>query len=159
MNPERSDALVFFGATGDLAFKKIFPALYAMTRAGQLDVPVIGVARSGWSAEQFRARARQSVEQGGKVDEVAFASLAANLRYVQGEYETPDTYVALRSALGAAAHPLHYLAVPPIRGAYHSGKTAYFIERPGLGTDDSPCGQALVIEVPALQTAFHPGHR
>ena len=127
MNPERSDALVFFGATGDLAFKKIFPALYAMTRAGQLEVPVIGVARSEWTVEQFRARARQSVERAGAVDEVIFASLASKLQYVQGEYEAPETYVALRSALGAATHPLHYLAVPPtmfepvIRGLGASG--------------------------------------
>ena len=127
MTSERSDALVFFGATGDLAFKKIFPALYAMTRAGHLAMPVIGVARSEWTGEQFRARARQSVERAGAVDEATFASLASNLRYVQGEYEAPDTYVALRSALGAAARPLHYLAVPPtmfepvIRGLGASG--------------------------------------
>jgi len=127
MNPERSDALVFFGATGDLAFKKIFPALYAMTRAGQLDVPVIGVARSEWTVEQFCARARQSVERAGVVDEATFARLASNLRYVRGEYEALDTYVALRSTLGSAAHPLHYLAVPPtmfepvIRGLAASG--------------------------------------
>ena len=127
MNAERSDALVFFGATGDLAFKKIFPALYAMTRAGQLAVPVIGVARSGWTGEQFRARARQSVERAGAVDEATFSSLASNLRYVQGEYEAPETYVTLRSTLGSAAHPLHYLAVPPtmfepvIRGLGASG--------------------------------------
>ena len=127
MSSERSDALVFFGATGDLAFKKIFPALYAMTRAGQLAVPVIGVARSEWTEGQFRARARESVERAGPVDEATFASLASILRYVQGEYEKPDTYVALRSALGAAARPLHYLAVPPtmfepvIRGLGASG--------------------------------------
>ena len=115
MKPERSDALVFFGATGDLAFKKIFPALYAMTRAHQLDVPVIGVARSEWTVEQFRARARASVEHegDGQVDEASFARLASNLRYVQGDYGTSDTYVALRSALGHAARPLHYLAIPP----------------------------------------------
>ena len=127
MSRERSDALVFFGATGDLAFKKIFPALYAMTEAGHLDVPIIGVARSEWTVEQFRARARESVERAGAVNEATFARLAANLRYVQGEYEAPGTYVALRSALGAAAHPLHYLAVPPtmfepvIRGLGESG--------------------------------------
>ena len=113
MKPERSDALVFFGATGDLAFKKIFPALYDMTRAGQLDVPVIGVARSQWTLEQFCQRARQSVERAGAVDEAIFARLAANLRYVQGEYGAPETYVALRSALGSAVRPLHYLAIPP----------------------------------------------
>lgn len=127
MRSERSDALVFFGATGDLAYKKIFPALHAMTRTGQLDVPVIGVARSEWTGEQFRARARQSVEQAGELDEVAFASLASNLRYVQGDYEAPDTYVKLRAALGGAKRPLHYLAVPPtmfepvIRGLGASG--------------------------------------
>jgi glucose-6-phosphate 1-dehydrogenase len=127
MNAERSDALVFFGATGDLAFRKIFPALYAMTRAGQLDVPVIGVARSDWTVAQFRERARQSVENAGTVDETTFARLAFNLRYVQGEYEAPETYVALRSELGSAKHPLHYLAVPPtmfepvIRGLGVSG--------------------------------------
>ena len=113
MKPERSDALVFFGATGDLAFKKIFPALYAMTRANQLDLPVIGVARSDWTAEQFRTRARESVAQGGHVDEASFARLASNLRYVQGDYAAHDTYVALRAALGGAARPLHYLAIPP----------------------------------------------
>jgi glucose-6-phosphate 1-dehydrogenase len=127
MTSGRSDALVFFGATGDLAFKKIFPALYAMTRAGQLDVPVIGVARSAWSLEQFRTRARQSVERTGEVDEATFARLSSNLQYVQGEYASADTYVRLRSALGAASSPLHYLAVPPtmfepvIRGLGASG--------------------------------------
>ncbi len=143
MNRERSDALVFFGATGDLAFKKIFPALYAMTRAGQLDVPIIGVARSEWTVEQFRARARQSVEHAGVVDEVTFASLASHLRYVQGEYEAPDTYVALRSALGTATHPLHYLAVPPtmfeavIRGLGASGcsRNARIIVEKPFGRD------------------------
>ena len=115
MTSERSDALVFFGATGDLAFKKIFPALYDMTRAGQLDMPVIGVARSEWTVEQFRARARESVARAGEVDEASFARLASHLGYVQGEYGAPDTYVALRSALGDAARPLHYLAVPPTR--------------------------------------------
>src|SRR5687768_9013971 len=127
MSAERSDALVFFGASGDLAFKKIFPALYAMTRGRQLNMPVIGVARSAWTLEQFRARARQSLESIGAIDEATFASLASNLQYVQGEYEAPDTYVALRGALGTAAHPLHYLAVPPtmfepvIRGLGASG--------------------------------------
>jgi glucose-6-phosphate 1-dehydrogenase len=127
VSQERSDALVFFGATGDLAFKKIFPALYAMTEAGQLDVPVIGVARSEWTVEQFRARARESVERTGAVDEATFASLAARLCYVQGEYAAPGTYFALRTALGTAARPLHYLAVPPtmfapvIRGLGESG--------------------------------------
>ena len=105
--------MVFFGATGDLAFKKIFPALHAMTRAGQLSVPVIGVARSDLTVDQFRARARQSVERAGDVDEATFARLASNLQYVRGEYEAADTYTALHTALGSATSPLHYLAVPP----------------------------------------------
>src|SRR5213595_3868525 len=113
MNPHRSDALVFFGATGDLAFKQIFPALYAMTLREQLLMPVIGVARSAWTLERFRAHARRSVEQGGAVDEAAFAKLAARLQYVEGDYHGPDTYVALRAALGDAKRPLHYLAIPP----------------------------------------------
>ena len=113
MNPHRSDALVFFGATGDLAFKQIFPALYAMTVRDQLLMPVIGVARSAWTLERFRAHARRSVEQGGTVDEAAFAKLAARLQYVEGDYNGPDTYVALRAALGDTQRPLHYLAIPP----------------------------------------------
>src|SRR5688572_28813704 len=113
MSAERSDALVFFGASGDLAFKKIFPALYAMTRGRQLNMPVIGVARSEWTVEQFRARARESVARDGEVDEASFARLASNLRYVQGEYGAKQTYVALRAALGSAVRPLHYLAIPP----------------------------------------------
>jgi glucose-6-phosphate 1-dehydrogenase len=139
MNSERSDALVFFGATGDLAFKKIFPALYAMTRAGQLDMPVIGVARSQWTAEQFRARARQSVEHTGAVDETTFAILAANLQYVQGEYEAPSTYVALREALGDARAPLHYLAVPP---------TMFAPVVRGLGASGCSRNARIVVEKP-----------
>ena len=113
MNPDRSDALVFFGATGDLAFKKIFPALYAMTHRKQLRMPVIGVARSAWTLERFRAHARQSVEQDGPVDEATFARLAASLQYVEGDYTDQDTYVALRTALRDAKRPLYYLAIPP----------------------------------------------
>ena len=155
MTAERSDALVFFGATGDLAFKKIFPALYAMTRAGRLDLPVIGVARSEWTVEQFRARARQSIERVGAVDESAFVRLASNLRYVQGEYESPNTYVALRSALGSAAHPLHYLAVPP---------TMFEPVILGLGASGCSRNARIVVEKPfgrdlasarALTTTLH----
>src|SRR5439155_23844111 len=113
VNPNRSDAVVFFGATGDLAFKQIFPALYAMTVRDQLLMPVISVARSAWTLERFRAHARRSVEQGGTVDEAAFAKLAARLQYVEGDYNGPDTYVALRGALGDTQRPLHYLAIPP----------------------------------------------
>ncbi len=114
MRPERSDALVFFGITGDLAYKKIFPALHAMARRGMLDLPVVGVASSPMSQEALVARARTSItEHGGGVDEAAFTELAASLRYVQGDYREPGTYAALRKALGSARHPLHYLAIPP----------------------------------------------
>jgi glucose-6-phosphate 1-dehydrogenase len=113
MTPPRSDALVFFGATGDLAYKKIFPALQSMARRGHLDVPVIAVARSGWTLEQMRARARDSVTQHGGLDPEAFAKLESRLRYVDGDYRDPSTYVALRAALGDARRPAHYLAIPP----------------------------------------------
>ena len=113
MNAPRSDAFVFFGASGDLAFKKIFPALLAMTRRGELEIPVIGVARSGWTLEQFRARALDSIEHHGVVDRAAFDQLAAKLRYVDADYREPDTYTTIRAALGAARNPLYYLAIPP----------------------------------------------
>ncbi len=108
-----SDALVFFGASGDLAFKKVFPALQAMARRGRLNVPVVGVARSNWKLEQLRARARASIEQHGTIDEAAFAKLSAALRYVDGDYHDDATYAALRKELGDAKRPLHYLAIPP----------------------------------------------
>lgn len=114
MSAPRSDALVFFGVTGDLAYKKIFPALHAMARRGALDVPVIGVASSDWTVEQLRARAHASItEFGGGVDERAFSILSDHLRYVRGNYREGSTYAALHEALGGAEHPLHYLAVPP----------------------------------------------
>ena len=111
--PPRSDALVIFGASGDLAYKKIFPALAAMTRRGHLDVPVVGVARSDWTLERFRRRVRESIEQHGRLDETGFAKLAERLRYVRGDYGDPATMDALRKALGSAEHPLYYLALPP----------------------------------------------
>ena len=99
MSPPRSDALVIFGATGDLAYKKIFPALDAMTRRGHLDVPVIGVARSDWTLEQFRVRARESIERNGhdKLDEATFARLRERLRYVRGDYGHAATMKALHT--------------------------------------------------------------
>ena len=109
----RSDALVFFGATGDLAYKKIFPALLHMIRRGNLDVPVIGIAKSGWSLEQLRAFARESIAQHGGVDETLFAKLMERLRYVDGDYRDPATYASLRQLLNGAQRPLHYLAIPP----------------------------------------------
>ncbi|MDQ3906338.1 MAG: glucose-6-phosphate dehydrogenase [Actinomycetota bacterium] len=113
MVAEPSDALVFFGATGDLAYKQIFPALQALVKRGRLALPVVGVALAGWNVDQLRARARQSLEQYGSVDEAAFAKLSAQLRYVDGDYRDPATYSRLRAALGDAQRPLHYLAIPP----------------------------------------------
>jgi glucose-6-phosphate 1-dehydrogenase len=113
MNTSQSDALVLFGATGDLAFKKIFPALHGMAKRGHLDVPVIGVGRSDWTADQLRARARNSLEKQGNVDSVAFENLAGFLRYVSVDYSKPATFQALRKELGGATRPAHYLAIPP----------------------------------------------
>jgi glucose-6-phosphate 1-dehydrogenase len=114
MNAIHSDALVFFGATGDLAYKKIFPALQAMIKRGHLDIPVIGVARKGMSLDQFRARAKDSVEKHGGLDSAAFAKLSSLLKYVSGDYGDRATFDALRKELGAAQHPSHYLAIPPV---------------------------------------------
>jgi glucose-6-phosphate 1-dehydrogenase len=110
----RTDALVFFGATGDLAYKKIFPSLQAMIKRGNLDVPIIGVAKAGWKLEQFRARARDSLEQHGGLDEAAFAKMLSLLRYVDGDYADVRTFTDLRRELGRAQHPAHYLAIPPV---------------------------------------------
>jgi glucose-6-phosphate 1-dehydrogenase len=110
----RSDAFVFFGATGDLAHKMVFPALQMLAKHGHLDIPVIGVAKAGWNLEQLIARARDSLESyGGGVDADAFARLCSRLHYIDGDYEDPDTFARLRKALGPATHPLHYLAIPP----------------------------------------------
>jgi len=108
-----SDAFVFFGATGDLAYKKIFPALYAMVRRSGLDIPIIGMARAGWTLDKLRARARDSVEHGGDFDPGCFEKLAAQLRYVDGDYTDAATYTKLKQALGLATRPIHYLAIPP----------------------------------------------
>ena len=114
MSATHSDALVFFGATGDLAYKKIFPTLQAMIRHGHLDAPVIGVAKAGWGLEQFRERARDSLDKHGGVDAAAFAKLCTLLRYVDGDYKDPATFQELRKQLGGAEHPAHYLAIPPV---------------------------------------------
>ena len=111
--PTDADALVFFGATGDLAYKKIFPSLQAMVKRGHLNVPVIGVAKAGWDIEQFRERARDSLDKHGGLDPTAFAKLLALLRYVDGDYGDAATFAALRQALGPAQRPMHYLAIPP----------------------------------------------
>ena len=113
MNDTHSDALVFFGATGDLAYKKIFPALQAMIRRGNLDVPIIGVARAGWSLDQLKARACDSLARHGGVDAAACERLTGLLRFVGGDYDDPATFAALRRELGNARRPAHYLAIPP----------------------------------------------
>jgi glucose-6-phosphate 1-dehydrogenase len=113
MNGPHSDALVFFGATGDLAYKKIFPALQAMVKRGNLDIPIIGVAKAGWSLDQLRARAKESVERYGGLDRDAFDRMSRLLRYVSGDYQDRATFQELRKQLNSAAHPAFYLAIPP----------------------------------------------
>ena len=113
MTTAHSDALVFFGATGDLAYKKIFPALQALIQRGELDMPVIGMGRAGWTLDRLRKRAHDSLEQNGGVDAEAFAKLSAQLHYVGGDYQDSATYERLQQALGRAVRPLHYLAIPP----------------------------------------------
>jgi glucose-6-phosphate 1-dehydrogenase len=139
MSATTSDALVFFGATGDLAFKKIFPALQAMVKRGNLSVPVIGVAKAGWTLENLRARARASLESHGGVDAAAFKTLSGLLRYVDGDYEDPATFAALRRELGTAQHPAHYLAIPP---------SLFGLVVQQLGKSQSAAGARVIIEKP-----------
>jgi glucose-6-phosphate 1-dehydrogenase len=114
MSNQLSDAFVFFGATGDLAHKKIFPSLQSMIKHGSLNVPIIGVAKSGWTVEQLRERARDGITKfGGGVDEAAFKKLCELLQYIDGDYNSDDTYKKLRNQLGKAECPTHYLAIPP----------------------------------------------
>ncbi len=114
MNESHSDALVFFGATGDLAYKKIFPSLQAMVKRGTLDVPVVCVAKSGWNIDQLRARVQDSLEKHGGLDKPAFDKLIGLLHYIDGDYKEKSTFEALRRELGAAKRPAHYLAIPPV---------------------------------------------
>jgi glucose-6-phosphate 1-dehydrogenase len=114
MSDSHSDALVFFGATGDLAYKKIFPSLQAMIKRGHLDIPVIGVAKAGWNLEQLRARAQDSVEKHGGLDRAAFEKLSQLLRYVDGDYKDAATFEAIRRELQGVERPAHYLAIPPL---------------------------------------------
>ena len=141
MDTQPTDAFVFFGATGDLAFRQIFPALQALVRRGVLSVPIVGVGRSGWSLEQFIARARESVQHyaDGRFDEVAFQKLAALMRYVDGDYRDAATFSRLRTALGEARAPLHYLAIPP---------TMFAVVIGGLATANCVSGGRLVVEKP-----------
>jgi glucose-6-phosphate 1-dehydrogenase len=108
-----SDALVFFGATGDLAYKKIFPALMALVRRGRLDIPIVGVAKSGWTRDQLVERARASITEAGKFDAECFERLVSRLRYVDGDYAAAETFKSVCAELGDAKRPLHYLAIPP----------------------------------------------
>ncbi|MFT3961389.1 glucose-6-phosphate dehydrogenase [Propionivibrio sp.] len=112
--PRQSDALVLFGATGDLAYKKLFPALYAMVKHGALDVPVIGVASPKWQEAQVRERIARSLEEHGGIDDAqAFDRLLARFRFVGGNYNDAGTFQAIRNALPDARRPTHYLAIPP----------------------------------------------
>ena len=139
MNAPHSDAFVFFGATGDLAFKKIFPSLQAMIKRGHLNMPVIGVARSAKNVDELRARARASVEQHGGLDPVAFGKLSSLLRYVQGDNSDPATYQALRQALGEAKQPAYYLAIPP---------TIFGVVVEQLGKSGCGQGARVIVEKP-----------
>lgn len=140
MTDSRTDALVLFGATGDLAFKKIFPALQAMIKRGHLTVPVIGVAKANRNVEQLRDRVRESLKQyGGGVDEAAFARLVQLLQYVDGDYREEETFTRLRRILGGARHPLYYLAIPP---------SVFPIAVEGLGKSGCAQGARVVVEKP-----------
>ena len=143
MTALRSDALIVFGATGDLAHKKIFPALQAMIRRGHLDVPVAGVGRSKWTLDQFKARAKDSLERHEGLDPAAYAKLSSFLNYVGGDYGDPTTFANLRKALGAVQRPLYYLVIPPsafttvVEGLVKSGcvKDARLVVEKPFGRD------------------------
>jgi glucose-6-phosphate 1-dehydrogenase len=135
-----SDALVFFGATGDLAYKKIFPALQAMVKRGNLNVPVIGVAKAGWNLDQLKARAKDSLEKHGGLDPAAFTKLSGLLRYVDGAYEDGAIFQAIRKELGLAQRPAHYLAIPPIL----FGTVVEQLGKSGC----APAGGRVVVEKP-----------
>jgi len=112
-NSAHADTLVFFGATGDLAYKKIFPALQAMVKRGTLKVPIIGVAREDWTLDQLKARAKESLEKHGGLDPEAFDKLCGLLRFVSGDYNIPSTFQVLCREIGSAQLPAYYLAIPP----------------------------------------------
>ena len=168
MAEPRCDALVVFGATGDLAYKQIFPALYAMTRRGALELPVIAFARHAWSAEQLRAHARRSIEEKVSVDHDVLDRLAARLRYVAGDYADPASFAALRQALGSSERPLFYLAIPPamfdavIRGLAANGCTKnarVVVEKPfGRDLASATALDAVVREVFPDQGVFRIDH-
>jgi glucose-6-phosphate 1-dehydrogenase len=155
MTTTESDAFVFFGATGDLAYKKTFPALYAMVRRDGLKIPIIGVARAGWNLEKLQERARKSVEESGDFDEACFSKLSALLRYVDGDYSDPPTFTRLKQALGSAKRPIHYLAIPPSMFA----NVAQGLAKSGCATDarvivEKPFGRDLA-SAQALDRTLH----
>src|SRR5258707_8543265 len=143
MSDFHSDALVFFGATGDLAYKKIFPSLQAMVKRGTLNVPVVGVAKAGWNLDQFRARAYDSLEKHGGGDRAAFEKLRSLLRYVDGDYQDPATFSSIPRELGGCRRPAHYLGIPPVLfrlvveqlGKSGAAKGARVIVEKPFGTD------------------------
>jgi glucose-6-phosphate 1-dehydrogenase len=134
-----SDAFVFFGATGDLAFRQIFLALQALIRRGHVEMPIIGAAKSEMDVGALRARAHASLEQHGGVDPRAFATLAAHLQYVNGDYHNSETFRQLRTAPGAARRPLYYFAIPP---------ELFATLAEGLAGSDSHHGVRVVVEKP-----------
>ena len=147
-----ADAFVFFGATGDHARKMIFPALYRMVKRGTLDVPVIGVASSQWDLARFREHARNSITQSdsGIDDNAALDRLLSLLDYVDGDYGDAATFTAVRTALGAAHHPVHYLATPPalfatviegLQGASLNQDARVIVEKP-FGRDLASAGNS-----------------
>lgn len=137
---ERSDALVFFGATGDLAYKKIFPSLQSMIRHGELNMPIIGVAKAGWDLAQLCVRAKASLEEyGGGVDPAAFDKLCSLLRYVDGDYRDAQTFNQLKKEIGSAKHPLFYLAIPP---------SLFETVADGLARIQATGGARIVVEKP-----------
>ncbi len=144
-----SGALVLFGATGDLAFKKIYPALYAMVKRGHTPFPIVGVSRGGSDLDGLRGRIRESLQASGSVEEGAFAALVRDLRYVDGDYKTLELFEKIKTALGGATHPLFYLSIPP-------SAFPYVIE--GLGKSGCATGARVVVEKPFgrdLESARH----
>jgi glucose-6-phosphate 1-dehydrogenase len=136
----QSDAFVFFGATGDLAYKKIFPSLYNLFRRGTLTVPVIGIAKSGWSLDQLQERARSSVlAHGGGLDDAVFTKFMRQLNYIDGDYRDPATFSKLKQLLGSALSPAHYLAIPP---------SLFSVVTQGLRQADCADGARIIVEKP-----------
>jgi glucose-6-phosphate 1-dehydrogenase len=135
----RSDAMVLFGATGDLAYKQIFPAVAAMIRHGRLDCPIVGVAKAGWNLHQLQARIKDSLEKHGIMDAAIFAKLCSHLSYIDGDYRDGTTFQQLRQYLRSAKGPLHYLAIPP---------AMFATVAEGLARSDCATDARVVVEKP-----------